>query len=116
MKIEKGYKVVLPIGGGVRRSVVMIHEGVVRYRVGKWAHPQKGCGFLCVFALAKDARTFVSAYGFAGREEVWGCLFERSRSRKVWTSSTRSTCDFLPQGTVLAKRVKLVRKLVRQWK
>ena len=110
-KIEKGFKVTCSDSSG-RHSAIHI-VGSANYFVGKWTRPRKGCGPLCVFASAEAAKYFNEIYGEDGFE-VWGCLFERSRGRKAWIGGTCSTLKSLPGGTVLARRVKLVRKLVRQ--
>ena len=106
IKYTTGYKVVK------KRSLiscVIVGKNIARqYKINKWVKPTKGNGPLCVFNTIEDARNF--AWDF---HTIYECLYERSKERTVYVSNSSEgrSLFLLPTGTILATKVKLIRRI-----
>jgi hypothetical protein len=84
-----------------------------RYHLGKWTEPRKGWGPLCVFNTKRNATMFRKKL-MAPHYAIMRCEYEPSNSDKIWRkmltcTEVRLLCE-APYGTVLATRVRLLRK------
>ena len=105
IKYTTGYKVVK------KRSLiscVIVGKNIARqYKVNKWVKPVKGNGPLCVFNTIENARNFKWDL-----HTIYECLYERSLERNAYIKNVeRKHLLSLPQGTVLANKVKLIRRI-----
>ena len=108
-KYKMGYKVVKRY---TLKSAIINFDGqigTVRYKINEWVKPRKGCGPLCVFSYngIDNAKLFA---GFS--DSIYVCLYEQSEKSKVYTNDKRDVgLDGLPFGTILASKVKLIRRI-----
>ena len=104
IKYTTGYKVVK------KRSLiscVIVGKNIARqYKVNKWVKPVKGNGPLCVFNTIENARNFKWDL-----HTIYECLYEKSPEHRVYCSVEKRNIFDLPQGTVLATKVKLLRRV-----
>ena len=109
-KYKKGYKVV------TRRTLMSCNMltlfGSVKYKVDKWVKPVKGFGPLCVFNTIEDAEYF-NHYML---DSIYECFYEESKKDVIYYISNlgnivKRGLESLPTGTVLATRVKLIRRV-----
>jgi len=107
-KYETGYKVVR------KRSLVSaVIEGrdkSLQYKINEWTKPVKGFGPLCVFDTIEDAKDFKW-----DNDTIYECLYEKSSEHKVYFHSGQRREErnifYLPKGTILATKVKLLRRI-----
>ena len=109
-KYETGYKVVR------KRSLVSaVIEGrdkSLQYKINEWTKPVKGFGPLCVFDTIEDAEIF----NYHMLDSIYECLYEESKKDAIyyinsWKNIIKKGLEFLPRGTVLATKVKLLRRV-----
>lgn len=108
---------------GASRKYATMRPETVRYRQGKASKPKYGPA--CVFLSIIDARHFLTAFlNERHREErgpvaqlwwcwitvsIWGSVWNKAR---MWAKGTqRKWLTDLPNGTVLAKSVTLLRRV-----
>ncbi len=104
---------------GIRSSLIaMDEESDVIYHNNEWASPVDNYGPLCTFATEEEALHFMSQQGFIMNRhtEMWECEIKRSLHMKVWDYNTDpkdedTVLNDLPNGTILADQVKLIRRL-----
>ena len=109
-----GYKVLRPAAGRLMSCSVKLGRRKT-YSESRWTRPSKGCGPLCVFGTAKEARVFMRKPCPANLENcvVRECLYEPSKETRVWYGGAwgrRNNClglCSLPCGTRLAAKVRL---------
>ena len=110
IKYTTGYKVVK------KRSLiscVIVGKNIARqYKVNKWVKPVKGNGPLCVFNTIEDAEYF-NHYML---DSIYECFYEESKKDVIYYISNlgnivKRGLESLPTGTVLATRVKLIRRV-----
>ena len=107
-------------------SVVMVKwTGRVLYPVNEWVEPKDDCGPLALFDVLEDALKFhdYMKSSIFPPLRLFKCEYEPSHETEIWHILT---CNFngtwknvrsgtglvkLPEGTVLASRV----KLLKQW-
>ena len=102
--MKKGYKVVRK-----RTLLSYIINGigdVLRYKVNKWIKPRKGCGPICIFNTIEDAKKFKR-----DNHTIYECLYERSPEHRVYNGNEGESIFHLPRGTILATKVKLLRRI-----
>ena len=103
-RYKKGYKVVQ------KRTLnsCNVIDGAIKYRVNKWVVPLIHCGPLCIFKNIEDAGKF----NHFMLDTIYECLYEESKGNVVYIKDGRSyNIDHLPRGTVLATKVKLVKRV-----
>lgn len=126
MKMEKKryYKITTEIAGGQVSFIIFNSKAEVQYQIGEWAEApdwlaKKGYG-LFVFDSLKNAMDFLGKLGDPSRSKMWRCEIE-GRYEKLPPNLTLDGInrgvlvpaefkDF-PKGTVMAKRVKLIRQI-----
>ena len=111
----KFYKVVAVENKKILKSAVVDdQEDIIIYKPKKWVTPKKGNGPLCCFISLDHAEWFVYLFEqpSAKKFEVWECEIVESKERKIWVKDgiERGIKDLL-DGTVLADKVKLLRKV-----
>ena len=118
----KVYKVVrIDDEGKMLSAVVDDPEAIAEYKPGEWTEPPKKYGPLCCFRDIKTAKKWKTRLEEACRQEIWECEIEEARRKalwkylycpltKEWFKVTVCTAD-LPEGTVLADKVKLLKKV-----
>ena len=107
--IRIGYKAVLKHS---LRSFAIPARVSVKYEVNTWVSPCYGCGPLCVFDTLQDALHFV---GKDDSISIYECIYEKSKQNKIYYISSgefshKRPLVKLPKGTVLANKVKLVKR------
>ena len=108
MKTLIGYKVVKK--KSLISSTIFIHR--VKYRINEWVKPLKKCGPLCVFETKMDAFNFVDNI-LLDFYSIYKCLYEPSEEKGAYVKGYKEfkkTLNILSKGTVLANRVKLIKK------
>lgn len=120
-KIEYGYKVVsvLPgrqgmTGAWVRESDVEWRDpGSVFYSTVSWTYPRSHCGPLAVFDTLYHAQEFAMP---ACSRRIYRCKFVRSKGevlyRREWGGKEERHLLTCPRGTILARKVKLMKRAV----
>ena len=110
MKALKGYKVV-----SKNELCCIVVKKCVKYRFNEWVEPSKNCGPLCVFNTLEEARKFSKS--IISEYYIYECLYYPSNEWVVYYPSNDHIYGFcktslfqLPKGTVLANRVKLIKK------
>jgi len=113
-KLEVGYKVVMK----KRNQCVsaMAHNHIVKpaytvvYSKTSWAKPRRFCGPLAVFSNEEDAAIF--ALGYHPPKQVWLCIYEKHPTATgLSRPGHRRSLSGLPRGTVLARKVLLVKRV-----
>ena len=108
--MKKGYKVV------TRRTLLscnmLVTIGGVKYKINEWTKPVKGFCPLCVFDTIEDAEIF----NYHMLDSIYECLYEESKKDAIyyinsWKNIIKKGLEFLPRGTVLATKVKLLRRV-----
>ena len=120
--IETGWKVVYDAGGRGEEFYSVVNSTDVRYRLDLWAVRPKNCGPLCVFATRSQAFDFIrknERKWWSRAARVFFCEYEPANGRYVWDtvntvySGERQGLETLPEGTRLAKRVRLLTRAER---
>jgi len=113
----KAYKVVLANRrAGKYYSCCKIY-GRVEYIPKKWVTPLPGNGPLCCFKNKQLAADFMAehiALAAPGREklvEIWECEIVQSKDCYAWTGGLKIHVESFPEGTILADKVKLIKKV-----
>ena len=104
VKYETGYKVVKK--RSLVSAIMMWTGNELQYKINEWIKPKKGCGPLCVFNTIEDAKNFKWSDHI-----IYECLYEKSLEHKVYIGNEVKTIFDLPQGTVLATKVQLIRRI-----
>ena len=105
--IHRGWKVVDRSTGAY--VSVSIRQGRVTYRLNEWTIPEPRCGPLCVFSAELQAINF--ARSMDSSKIVFPCEYKISMHRSIWNSqSDTMSLAYLPYGTRLASRVRLLEK------
>ena len=100
------------------------HPGV-RYKVGEKTAPEPNCGPLCAFQTKDNAERFVriilrAPESWYSTYEIWECDYEEAKEEAVWYDhpslrtpwqETKAPVENLPEGTVLADSIILIKKL-----
>ena len=111
MTERTGWKVVRVRPNGRFSLYMFSGESRVQYRVRQWATPRAGDGPLCVFDNLTDAQRWADV----SEGTLYECRYEPSRGTKIWGRvegyRTTTALATMPDGTALARRVKLVRRL-----
>ena len=108
----RGYKVVRNYDG-VRRSFTMRMHATTYFEY-KYAFPRKGFGALAVFDTLENATDFLVLHtNYDSDAEIWEVDFIKSKGKYLRNRVQRLPLSELPEGTILASKVKLVR-LVRR--
>ena len=101
----KGYKIVGRLGW----SVIQDTPGLkVKYKVGEYvSRPKKG-GPLAVFKDKADAVAFDDYF-----HELYECVYTpwKGKREELWDEEGSMEIGWLPEGTALASRVKLGKKV-----
>ena len=104
-KYETGYKVVKK--QSLVSAIMQGKDYTLQYKVDKWVKPLKDNGPLCIFNTIEDAKNFKW-----DTHTIYECLYERSLERNVYIKNIeRKHLLSLPEGTVLATKVKLMRRI-----
>ena len=107
--MKKGYKVV--IKKALLSWNVLINGGGVKYKINKWTKPIKGNGPLCVFNTIEDAEDL----NYYMLDSIYECLYEESKENTIYIATnneiSNKKLENLPRGTVLATKVKLLRRI-----
>ena len=101
-----GYKAVSRIHGKLvsTSSVVM-----VLYLVDEWVHKPDLCGPLCLFSELRYAQNFI--YQMGDFVEIWEAEYVPSNEKSPHAYGQKFTpLPNVPDGTVLADAVRLIRK------
>lgn len=104
------------------QSAIHNKEREVTYEVGEWTSPKQSNGPLAAFDNLRDAKQFAAEWmqGFAAHA-IFECSIRKSKSRWLWymmakweptdwwnkNKRKRYGDMILPEGTVLATRIKL---------
>jgi hypothetical protein len=83
---------------------------IVEYAPGLVTTPNEGCGSLCVFDSAENARSFAGDY--VNDIKIFECEYEPDESGWVGNKYGKSNIN-LPKGTCLAKSVTLTNNEVQ---
>jgi hypothetical protein len=90
----------------------------VKYLFLKWVKPVFNCGPLGIFKYRRQARAFVKAHYLGLRGcNIFRCEYIPSIQTKIWNISSNPAYPFeedlknLPEGTILADKVKLLYKV-----
>lgn len=118
MSAKEGFKVVRCEWGRRRSCSGTVHPGaVVEYHRGEWTKPKANNGPLAVFEDLDAAKAFA---GECLGLEVWLCHYTPSRRDHLWyrvdlpgaqVETIRLHPRWCPVSTVLATRVKLLRRV-----
>ena len=107
----KAYKMVYDsICKGLESIYTGSFNAVVEYVPQKWVSPRNGCGPLCCFESLEDAEKLHEKYSI--RHQVWECEIVKSRHEKVWDTEKIKMLKDLLEGTILADKVKLIRRIL----
>lgn len=107
MRVRLGQKLVSIVSDGDGEWMESLNAppgGTVRYRVGRWTRPRKGCGPLCLFT---------SSSPFQGPRFTYWAEYRPSRATRVWVrvrgrlKEVRHLRD-LSDDTALATAIKLL--------
>jgi len=101
---ETGFKVVKK--QSLVSAIIQGKDCTLQYKVNKWIKSRKGCGPLCVFNTIENAKDFKW-----DNHTIYECLYEKSNEHKVYCGNEERSIFSLPQGTVLATKVKLIRRI-----
>ncbi len=110
----KGYKLVRERGGCLYSFIMLAREVSVHYKKNKWNVPREGCGPLAVFNRLSLAREFLKEEYPRDGAQIWECEYEPSDldvlhlKEKLFSLPLR----FAPKGTVLATKVKLIKRVI----
>lgn len=105
------YKVLRGICGGLY-SCMERREGEVRYDECTWVYPSPKCGPLCVFEKKEDAVNFITHHKQPRIYwELWECEIVQSDDDCVYAGDAVSQVKELPEGTVLADKVMITRRV-----
>ena len=121
----KAYKIVKINNANERLSLfIKDPKMIIKYKLQEWVTPRKGFGPLCCFDSLESIKKFIDSLGnvkeffdeifdnHSKRWEVWECEIELSELKKVWRRHSEFYLEDLPKGTVLADRVKLLRRVL----
>ena len=103
-KYETGYKVVKK--QSLVSAIIQGKDCALQYKVNKWIKSRKGCGPLCVFNTIENAKDFKW-----DNQTIYECLYEKSNEHKVYCGNGERSIFSLPQGTILATKVELIRRI-----
>lgn len=113
--IAKGFKIVTNELDALFSAIVHLEIGSVEYKPNEWIHPNQGCGPLAVFNTMENLMKFVSFfYGLIEPSEIWECEYEPSEKKRMYMNDKYErylTLGNAPEGTVLADKVKLTKKV-----
>lgn len=109
---KSGYKVVYPYDSALCSLVhIPDRRRVVDYALRRTTKPRKGCGPLCVFRTLRRAKNWAVLW----RGIAYKCLYKPSKHGRIWGIVRPKEIGMrlvdLPRGTVLADRVRLMRKV-----
>lgn len=109
----RAYKVVRRSRGMLVSMACREPRAQIRYRLFHKAKPRKNAGPLCVFDSLLMAKSWVSP-----RCLIYAAEIERSRAKRIWypideENNYFSRLEHLPPGTILAKSVKLLKRIPR---
>jgi hypothetical protein len=113
------YKVVALSKDNVPHSYGQFPYGDVTYWIGEWVEPPENCGPLTVFETYEQAEYFawIDRSNTARRARIYECEIKKSRCTKIWMKRKSDTIikhlEDMGRGTVLAKKVKLVRRVTK---
>jgi hypothetical protein len=105
-KLKFGWKVVLNINGRLK-SVCRFFHSSVEYKLYQAVEPKRGYGPLCVFRTRRQARRFKKET-HEDFVRIYRCVYWPSSKNQVWNQYGYRPIGDLPNGTVLADRVKLL--------
>ena len=105
IKYKKGYKVVQK---RTLLSCSILSRGI-KYKINEWVRPNIYCGPLCVFDSLSDAKGFYSH----NTDTIYECLYKSDTLKGSVYLEDLSYLNFdhLPYGTVLASKVKLIKRV-----
>lgn len=108
----KAYKVVFKEAGKLVSAMIMERYAALEYPPNKWVTRQQHCGPLCCFDTLENAKQFIINQRVPEKYfEIWECEIVKSDEERVWTTSRAEKLEALPEGTILADRLKLVRRV-----
>jgi sulfatase maturation enzyme AslB (radical SAM superfamily) len=123
MKTKIGYKIVYESGHKLYSLTFKLKylgfKGSIRYYFQSWVFPRIGMGPLAVFEDKLSARTFLYKFSCSYGNDcnrrnirLYECEYVPSRGIHLfWSKNKYDKRDDLPDGTVLAKSVKLLKWL-----
>ena len=95
-------------------SYMSLHVAGVRYKIGEWVEPRGQNGPLCVFSDLSMAKAYAKEHRFL----VFECEIVKSCFLDAWTIyndtlgiSKMWSAYYLPNYTVLADKVKLIKQV-----
>lgn len=106
-KVLRGYKAVdvdTTTHPPTLRSLIVGVPAKVTYRVGKWVIPNRGCGPLCLYSYSNGGYVTI-------RHNIYEAEYVPSEEEKVWGWGDENRLSSLWEGTVLAKKIRLIRRL-----
>lgn len=111
-KYKLGWKVVRKDSTRKQRLVSAV-AGVnsrVEYQTSRWTKPKAAYGPLCLFKTRTKARIFKEQIFLPGETYIYKCKYLPSLVQCVWNKYWGWNILQLPEGTVLADKVKLLYK------
>jgi len=106
--IRTGYKV---CSGTNRFRSAFSFGRVVEYKINVWTYQPKDCGPLAVFRTQCGVDDFKTHNrSLDTNSQVFLCEYEESNEEKLYTED-HHRFNMLPQGTELATKVKLIKKI-----
>ena len=99
----------------LNQSIMGIYFGNVQYEEGDWTLQPRGGGPLCVFDDLKRVKIFLKQ-NIVPEYRLWECVIEKSEEERVyyegdWVKGYYQSLYTLPWGTVLCKKVKLIKEI-----
>lgn len=82
---------------------------VVGYEIGKWTKRPEKCGPLAIFDTLKSAVYFMDS--IYTDKIYFQCKYKKSKETVLYNDRGYHTRTKLPQGTILADKVKLIRRI-----
>ncbi len=109
--MAKGYKVVNKTReDGIYQSCFTF-KSPVKYPIGESTKRPKWCGPLTVFETIEDAREFIWHYKHLGiGDNIFECSYAKSHATTIWNPEFRFPKCELPEGTMLADSVTLIKE------
>ena len=106
---KTGFKVVKK--RSLTSAVISGKDCALKYKVNKWVKPIEGNGPLCVFNSIEDAEDL----NYHMLDSIYECLYEESKENTIYIATnneiSNKKLENLPRGTVLATKVKLLRRI-----
>jgi hypothetical protein len=124
VEINKGYKLVRKIDNKYYSAIVYDSSGCVNYIKNKWTKPNYNCGYLAIFQDLVSINLFFTTNRTKLVKDKY-CIFECEYEEACYEKTMKDNMYFydkynglrvlikdnFPYGTILAKRIKLIKKI-----